>query len=100
MTKKLISVTDIVEAHADLLRKTEKEIEVETAIKWGARAIAAFELFQEQEAIKYFIWGEDLFHEALEHAALAKDYGRTLESLQAQVEPVRMSALKVLQQIV
>lgn len=65
----------IEEARKELEEKDDLQIEHETSIKWASRAAAAFEMCLEKEDdhLRYFSWGDDLFHEALEHAALAED---------------------------
>ena len=54
------------EAASELQRAPLKTIQIQTAIKWGGRAIAAQTMRRTQDAHEYA-------HEALEHAALAGD---------------------------
>jgi hypothetical protein len=39
-------MSDIAEARREIMRKSRSQIEVETAYKWAARAVAAYQLFQ------------------------------------------------------
>lgn len=66
---------DIKAARKELEEKDDLQIEHETSIKWASRAAAAFEMCLENEDdhLRLFSWGDDLFHEALEHAALAEE---------------------------
>ncbi len=82
------------EAKAEVKQKSSAQIEKETAYKWAARAVACLEL--EVEAMKdnreseirprrpqqVELWKRryyDYEHEALEHAAMVKDEGHTLD---------------------
>jgi hypothetical protein len=91
---------DIDSALEELQNKTDKDIERETAYKWSARASAAFILSLNAEDVtaklNYFIWGEDLFHEAVEHAALYKDGGFLLNDLEFEIEKYRKKALEAI----
>lgn len=80
---------DVEGAKKEVQAKKETEIEVETAYKWASRAIACFELHKETELIKWLLKGEDYRHEALEHAALAKDGGDTLNAIEKEIEKHR-----------
>ena len=72
-----------------MLEKEEEEVEIETAYKWASRAIACFQLHAETKLTKWLIKGEDYRHEALEHAALAKDRGDTLNIIEDEIEKHR-----------
>jgi hypothetical protein len=48
----------------ELKTKTLKQIQIETAYKWGGRALAAMQLGLQHDAIEYA-------HEAIEHGALS-----------------------------
>lgn len=80
---------DVDAAKKEVQEKQEEEIEVETAYKWASRAIACFQLHAETELVKWLIKGEDYRHEALEHAALAKDGGDTLNAIEKEIEKHR-----------
>lgn len=81
---------DIAEAMKEVKTKTEKQIERETASKWASRAMAVFILAAKEkdpkERCRLLDWGDDLFHEAVEHASLVKDYGKTVGAIQKAVE--------------
>jgi hypothetical protein len=62
---------DVAEAKKEVQEKTDEQIEEETAYKWGARAVACFELFNETEALNWLIRGFDNRHESMEHASFA-----------------------------
>ncbi len=85
------------EAKAEVKQKSSAQIEKETAYKWAARAVACLEL--QLEAMKDNRKGEggdyvelwkrryyDYEHEALEHAATAKDEGHTLDTITQWLE--------------
>ena len=67
---------------------------------WSARACAAYILSLNSEDVtaklNYFIWGEDLFHEAVEHAALFKDGGFLLNDLEFEIEKYRKQAINAI----
>lgn len=65
----MISDNQIDEARAELLKKKKVEIEIETAIKWGARAIAAYSLFMETQDADFLFDAIEYHHEAVEHAS-------------------------------
>lgn len=50
----------------ELRRMTIRQVQIDTAIKWGGRAIAAKAMGREADAHEYA-------HESLEHVALADD---------------------------
>lgn len=67
-------------AYEELLRKSLKQIQVETAFIWASRARAAYRLVREahvagrpDEAFAWSIDATEYEHEALEHGALAGD---------------------------
>ena len=66
---------------------TPAEVEVETAWAWAARAVArreAAEAFDRAADDSCGAWRahDDALHEALEHAALVRDGGRTLRQIE------------------
>ena len=73
---------DVDGARAEILNKDYGQIQHETALKWAARGLAAYELSAEsetiQEAIGWLELGNEFTHEALEHAALVEDGGELL----------------------
>jgi hypothetical protein len=75
----------LAEARAELLQKTLKDIERDTAWKWAARAVAAYQLWNGgasptlgRDAITYL-------GESFEHAVFADDTGETLQAVRAWV---------------
>jgi hypothetical protein len=70
---------DVEEAKKEVQEKTDELIEEETAYKWGARAVACFELYAETEIRNWLIRGYDNRHESIEHASFAGKAGEVLE---------------------
>ena len=66
------------DARRELRAKTIKQIEEETAYKWAARAIAAYESYEDTGDPSWLKDSEDYYHESIEHAALADHSGRVL----------------------
>lgn len=100
---KVISKALVEEALYELKHKSEAEIETETALRWAARAMAAYLYANERPrggsrktVLEYFAWGEDLYHEALEHAALVRDHGALVSKIQDQVDPLREGLLRAI----
>lgn len=56
-------------ARADVRNRTKEEIDAETAAVWGARAVAAFELYRASSSNTWLVQAASYSHEALEHAA-------------------------------
>lgn len=81
---------DVEGALKEVQEKTEEQVEEETAYKWGGRAIACYQLYKKTGKIKWFIKGEDYRHEAIEHAALVKDEGKVLKTVEVEVEKHRL----------
>jgi hypothetical protein len=82
-----ISQVDIQSALAEITSQTPEQIEEATAIKWGARALAAWALAQgtSNTATRSF-WAKEATlykHEAVEHAAWGPP--GLLESIRAQL---------------
>lgn len=84
-----MSKFDIKAALKEVQEKDEEDIEIETSYKWASRAIACFQLYTETELVTWLLKGEDYRHEALEHAALAKDHGKTLNIIDKEIEKHR-----------
>jgi len=71
-----IAKFDLAEARDELFQKSLPRIEIETAYKWGARAVVAYEAYAatktakiSKKALCYLLRGYACEHEALEHAA-------------------------------
>ena len=73
-------------ARTEVTSKSDVVIERETAEKWAARSIACFEKYAETGNQKWLVRAEDYKHEALEHAALVGDFGRTVCRVQKMIE--------------
>jgi hypothetical protein len=84
---------DVAEALKEVQEKDEKQIESETADKWASRSMAVFVLAARatdpKERCRLLDWGDDLQHEALEHAALIKDEGKTVGKIQRAISAYR-----------
>lgn len=78
------------EARQELKSKSYQQIQKETAIKWASRAAASFELCveaKEEDKLLHWSIGEDTYHEALEHAILADEDGKTAKEVREAVHP-------------
>jgi hypothetical protein len=92
---------DAIDKEFDVLAtKSYADIQRETAVTWGARAINAFKIAVASKAnapdhwLTAVIHGEDYFQEAVEHAALVEDKGATVKLIQEDIDPYRQAALK------
>jgi hypothetical protein len=65
----MISHREIEEARREILSKSKTQIEEDTAVKWGARAIAAYSIFEESGSLEVFADATEYHHEAIEHAS-------------------------------
>jgi hypothetical protein len=73
----------------EVLTKTDKLINVETAYKWAQRAVVAYVQFGKVGQIEWLLRAEDYRHEALEHAALVGDGGELTNLLESSMDSVR-----------
>lgn len=95
---KILAAIDlkVEEALIEILDKGELEIQEETALKWAARACAAYSMVLECEpADEKQAWrdyAQELAHEALEHAALVQDHGRLVGRIQRAIEVYKHDA--------
>ena len=67
-----IAAQDVQAALAEITSQTTEQIEGATAVKWGARALAAWQLAQQPGGgidLHWFREATSYKHEALEHAA-------------------------------
>jgi hypothetical protein len=80
---------DLKQARAELNKKSYREIQEETAWKWGSRAAVSYEKVLEVSSefkVATFVMAEEYYHEAIEHAALVEEGAAELiEDLQDQV---------------
>jgi hypothetical protein len=76
------------DARRELAQKSRSQIEAETAYKWAARAVAAYERFlQDRRVLRWLNDCQEYAHEAVEHAALADSTGDTLRAVRAWMRP-------------
>lgn len=85
-------MTVLDDARIELAHKTRGQIEEETAYKWAARAVAAYEFFVKigstattddarAVAVRWLRDSENYFTESIEHASLADDTGAVLQAV-------------------
>ncbi len=89
---------NVKEAKEELAKKSYKDIQIETAFKWGSRAAASYEnqIDAKSKEEKLMLWtlGEEYYHEAIEHAALVDDKAELLAILDRKLAPYKKKALK------
>lgn len=93
---------NIPEAEAELNQKSYRDIQSETAAKWGARAAVSYQnVINAVAGNKLLFWtvAEEFNHEAIEHAALVEDGGELVGEIQDAVRPYQEAALDVLRAI-
>lgn len=75
----------VADAFAELRGKTKETIDLETAAVWGARAVAAWQLYQTTQQQQFLFDSIEYRHEALEHGAGGPpgSLARVREELQA-----------------
>lgn len=66
-------MVDLEAARKELNEKSLEQIQKETAYKWASRALAARELFDQDQ--QFILDYNEYVHEALEHAALVEEDG-------------------------
>lgn len=74
---------DLKSAAQEISKKTDSTIQIETALKWGARAVVCYRLYKKTKKLKWLQRAEDYRHEAIEHASLADDGFETLKKVSA-----------------
>lgn len=80
----------VVKARVELLEKSRAEIEHETAERWAARAIAAYDLFIETKNLFWLGQAVEYDHEAIEHAGEAG--AGAVETISSALAPSRERA--------
>lgn len=70
------------QAMQEIATKSAAAIERASALKWADYALAARALHRRTKEAQYARRAEDYRHEALEHAALAEDGGKTLRRIE------------------
>lgn len=78
-------MTQLDEARRELQTKARAEIEGETAYRWAARAIAAYENYARTSDLQWLRDCAHYFDEACEHAALADASGAALRAVRQWV---------------
>jgi len=69
-------------------RVSEKAIERRTAWSWVRRALGRWKKYRKTRGRRWRDEARDFAHEALEHAAMAKDYGRTVALVQRAIDEI------------
>lgn len=86
-----LQVLQVADARSELEQKSILEIEKETALTWGARAAAAYELARQssdQQRMRWVMDGENYRQESLEHGAMTGDL-EFLQRLMDDLEAAR-----------
>lgn len=77
-------------AVAEVRSKSASRLDFETADRWASRSIACYRLAKEardvDEKAEYLARATDYRHEALEHAALVGDRGKTVRVVQDRID--------------
>ncbi len=72
-------------AAREVSAKSESTLERETAEKWTDRAEACWKKYEETGASEWLFRFENYRHEAIEHAALIGDGGKTVAKIEARL---------------
>jgi len=87
---------DVEKARKELEGKSITDIEHATALTWGARAVASFQLCAQsgewESRFRFFCDGENYRQEALEHAAMSDDWRGLLPLLESEINEARGAA--------
>ena len=91
-----MAILDIEKGLSELKTKSLVEIERATAITWGSRAVASFQLAMQASGLtqrfRHFNEGETYRQEALEHASMAEDAGKLLLQVHDEIDGYRRRA--------
>ena len=84
-------------AAREIAQKSLRQIHIETAKSWARRAIAFYRAAenspgQKMKIIKCRQGYDDARHEALEHAALAEDNGKTVSKIEKMINRAVMDS--------
>lgn len=94
---------NVEEALEEIQTKSYREIQEETAVKWGSRAAASYQLVlsvPHQEKLIYWTLAEEYNHESIEHAALVEDEtGLLVKQVQLAIKPYQERAVELLDAI-
>jgi len=93
-------VLEISEALKELSNTTLDAIQVQTAMKWGSRAVAAYTFaLRSPNTKEMFQWisdGDEYRSEALEHAGVSSQSMQLIPMLTQQIDKVRQQALQLI----
>lgn len=96
----LILESGIKLANTELQKKSEDEIEFDTAVKWASRAVVQYRLVDSSknssDIIERFSQADDFRHEAYEHAAQVEDGGQLVNHLRDMLDSIRDNTLRSL----
>jgi len=81
----------VAEAELELSTKSCETMELETAMRWAARAMARYIAFRKTGDVQHLLHAEDHRHEALEHGAMVG--GSTLERVHGLLDTARSSCI-------
>ncbi|MEA3137426.1 MAG: hypothetical protein QOC71_1707 [Thermoplasmata archaeon] len=91
---------DIDKARKELMWTSMEQIERATALTWGARAVASYELVMADslslQGVQRFAEGDSYRSEAFEHASMADETGQVLRGIRGEVDAARAMALAIL----
>jgi hypothetical protein len=73
----------------EVRRKSERALELETAYKWADRALACLAEYKKTGSSSWLHRFDNYRHEALEHAALVADFGKTVGAVQRYIDGSR-----------
>ncbi|HLF16496.1 MAG TPA: hypothetical protein VI796_03580 [Candidatus Thermoplasmatota archaeon] len=94
-------VLDAAKALVELASTSLAQIERATALTWGGRALASYQLSGSQtslvERMRRFHEGEAFRQEAFEHASMAEDHGVLLAGIQLELDAERLAVQQILQ---
>jgi hypothetical protein len=85
---------DVQAALTEVQARSDREIEIETAYKWGSRAIACYLLYMQSKDMRWLLRAKSFQDEAIEHAAMAEDLGATLKTIESMIGQVRERAAR------
>lgn len=95
-----MALLDVAKGLSELKTKSLAEIERMTAMTWGGRAAASYQLVLEAggmaERFRHFYEGENYRQEALEHASMVEDRGSLLVQVHDEVDAYRRRAAEAL----
>jgi hypothetical protein len=93
--KRRRKMLDLDKAREELKNKSYGQLQTDTAWAWGSRACVSYEnsiAVTGQEKLVFWSVAEELFHEALEHAALGIDGDMIVKAVRDAVYPYQEKA--------